>query len=212
MSEDSSLVFKTAAGVSAKFSKIPAIRKFESLVSDEEFETAGFKIARHPLSETCLIVPASQFVFADEENRSNKLFGNKNTFLQTFSSVAAEERTTPLAVQNFDPVVERISELRSIALEDELPFSEDSATEALEWLQAAAPPATPSVFLLTNGNLRFLWRRGETQLGIQFLGAGTTQFVFLGKDEQAERIFGSLPVNELLKRIGGLDLSGALGF
>lgn len=212
MTEAESSVVKLPLVGATSFSKIPVIRKFESLMSDEEFESAGLKISRHPLKDTCLILPGSDFIQTDEDDNSSNRLTTQHALLHRFVFPAEKKLSSIQAERDFEPVAARLRELRELATEEGMSFSESSVAQATRWLRIASPPVLPSVFLLNNGNIRFLWKRNDTQLGIQFLECGTVQFVFLGEDDRIERIFGSLRATELLKRISGLDLLGVLGF
>jgi hypothetical protein len=213
MSDVESPPTKSPLTGATSFSKIPVIRKLETLLSDEEFESAGFKIARHPLKDVCFVLPGSDFIQADEDDISSNRLTARYALLHRFDFPATKETSTSRDLgQDFKPVIARLSELRELATEEGTSFSKISAEHAIKWLRTASPPVLPSVFVLNNGNVRYLWKRNDTQLGIQFLEDETVQFVFLGADDQTERIFGSLRATELLKRISGLDLLEVLGF
>jgi hypothetical protein len=194
------------------FSKAPVIRRFESLLTDQDFECAGLKIAPHPTSDTFYIYPASELFATNYENLvvTNAIapgrFGpyHDSLWLDPLS------RREP-AKDDLPSILERINELRDISAEENLPFEERSAEEALEWLRMMRPRELPSVFLVNNGNTRLFWRDGDRQLGLQFLGNGSAQFVYLGDDDQSERVFGSMKVTEVVGLISGLDLWDILG-
>lgn len=219
MSEQEAVFFNfDDADASAKtdtrnFAHIPVIRTFESLLTDEDFQSAGLKVAAHPAKNTFYIYPASEVLDADDDSRVryNRITPASYVFhhidLWVDPSAGNERTQIDLA-----PIAQRIEELRESAAADDLPFREKSAREAVEWLRLVSPPNLPNMFLVNNGNIRAFWRNGEEQLGVQFLGDGAAQFVFLGEDDQTERIFGSVKVTELVKRLNGLDLTALLGF
>jgi hypothetical protein len=194
------------------FSKMPVIRRFESLLTDEDLASVGFRVAAHPTRNTFYIYRAAETLATEDDNPVvlNAITPRRHVVHHGGLWIDPFAGDTQTQI-DFAPIAERIEELRAIAVEDEIPFNDNSAQEALEWLRLASPPILPSVFLVNNGNTRLFWRHQNEQLGIQFLGDGTAQFVFLGDDDQTERIFGSIRVSELLKRINGLDLFTVLG-
>lgn len=192
-----------------RFSKMPVIRKFESLLTDEDFVNAGFKVERHPSKSTFYIYASHRATNEDQDQiHSNVLV----TRPQVAHNVLWIDPTSNAQEIEVDPISERLNDLRELAADEGLPFNESSAEQAMAWIRAAAFPNRPNVFLVNNGNTRLFWRDGDRQFGIQFLGDNTAQFVFLGEDDQTERIYGSIKVSELVRLISGLDLSSLLGF
>ena len=75
-------------------------------------------------------------------------------------------------------LAERISFLRVEAERENIPFSEVSRDALWSFLREFLPTARPRVYLNDNGNLRALWKNSHgEQVGLEFLGAGTIQFV-----------------------------------
>jgi hypothetical protein len=69
----------------------------------------------------------------------------------------------------FPLLASRIDDLRVIATDDELPFSETSATAALAFAKMHGRSRQPSAFLIGNGNIRLLWLNdAQEQVGLQF--------------------------------------------
>lgn len=97
----------------------------------------------------------------------------------------------------FDARVDRLSQS---AKEEGFHLSEKSLADARDALQKLPDLLKPSIFLVNNGNLRFVWfgDKGE-QVGWQFLEAGRIQFVLLDGMEESEN-----------RTIGESDLSGAM--
>jgi hypothetical protein len=79
----------------------------------------------------------------------------------------------------------RIEQLKEIAEEENLPFSQVSADQALSFVLQLNGSRRPSAFLIGNGNVRLVWssQKGE-QVGLQFLGNGEVQFVLIARREQ----------------------------
>lgn len=76
---------------------------------------------------------------------------------------------------------ERIAELRGIADDEAMPFSEESAREADAFARELNATRRPGAFLLANGNVRLLWDNGQEQIGLQFMGDGTVQYVMFAR-------------------------------
>jgi len=211
MSEQESLLFKAEDLCISNFSKMPVIRTFKSILTDEEFAFAGLTVEHSPGKNTSFIYPAAKFIRDDSENEvlSNALVSRRSVQKTLYVDPLCVTLTT---APDLSLLKERIDQLRELATDDDVSFDEASASEAIGWLRTAKPPILPSVFLVNNGNIRLLWRSEERQLGIQFLGNGAGQFVFLGQDDQADRVFGTRKVSELLKLLRGLDLATLLGF
>jgi hypothetical protein len=191
------------------FSKVPIIRKFESMLTDDDFESAGLKVAHNARKNSFFIFPATEWLF--HGNDDGALTNSMTTHFVSVRNVESFTGVTECSL-DLDPLIERINELREIASDDEIPFRENSAEQAIDWIRELAPTVKPSIFLVNNGNIRLVWHRGKEQLGIQFLGDGNAQFVYLGLDDQHERVFGSIRAAELRRLVGGLDLSSMLGF
>ena len=205
MSEQDSVLFKSdKIGAEDEsrlpnFSNVPVIRNFESLLSDEDFASAGFKVAPHPTKNTFYLYPSSQLLAGSD--RTEHIFNTvtPGRYVVSHSLLCTAPLLAKDAAQvDFAPILERIEELRALSTDEHAPFNERSAEEAVAWVRLATPQRLPNVFLLNNGNTRLVWRDGQKQLGIQFLGDGTAQFVYLGQDDQTERVYGSTKVSEQL--------------
>ena len=191
---------------------MPIIRTFESLLTDEDFASAGLKVEHHPKRNASFIYPASRLIADDGENCllhpssiSTRHF-RPESFIYTDSCLNRWENS------DLSAVIERLKELQEVAAEEEIEFHEASAQEAIEWLRSIAPRELPSAFLVNNGNVRLLWREDGKQLGVQFLGNGLAQFVFLGENDQTDRVLGTRSVHDLGKLIAALDVRDIVGF
>jgi hypothetical protein len=72
----------------------------------------------------------------------------------------------------------RISELKSLAIEDDIQINLASVDAAEVFLGSEPFIKLPSVFLLNNGNVRLLWTNGkQEQVGLQFQGTTKVQYV-----------------------------------
>lgn len=197
----------------AKFSSVPVIRSFESLLTDDEFASAGLTVAKHPSKTTFYVYgPSSDFLVPDDlrETKSNTLMQGRY-FVSPVNLLDLKTKS-PSPHVDLRKIRDRIDELRALAKEEQLSFNSKSAAAALGWLERLCLRTLPHVFLLNSGNVRLLWRERGSQLGIQFREDGTAQFVFLGEDDQSEQIYGAVKTNDLTRRISGLDLFELIGF
>ena len=104
-------------------------------------------------------------------------------------------------------LVDRINELRNIASEEDLLFLEESVAGAMSFSKKIYSSTYPSIFLIGNGNIRFLWKMGDEQIGIQFLDKNKCQYILFSKDNQySYRNMGTSNQNDLIKIIKILSL------
>jgi hypothetical protein len=91
----------------------------------------------------------------------------------------------PSRAQWMSELTERIEQLKEIAEEEDLPFSDSSADQALSFVLQLSGSRRPSAFLIGNGNVRLVWssQKGE-QVGLQFRGNEEVQFVLIARREQ----------------------------
>ena len=71
----------------------------------------------------------------------------------------------------------RIVQLRSFADEDGIELSGASERDFLDFACTEPHTRTASLVLLDNGNLRAVWRMGEQEVGLQFYGGGSVQYL-----------------------------------
>ena len=123
-------------------------------------------------------------------------------------------RNVPLArryaVSWRDELDKRIEELRSAAEEEGLLWSEDSLSNAIAFVESNGSLSRPGVFVLENGNIRFLWVADDgSQVGLQFLGNEEFQYVCFAKrqDGTIERSLGNRAIEgfDLFLKALGLD-------
>lgn len=99
---------------------------------------------------------------------------------------------------------QRISTLKRMGMEENIPLSEESGKLLVEFLNKRTVDNKPSIFLLENGNFRALWKnkKGE-QIGLQFLPDGNIQFVFFARRTDSSALARSygIDTHEGIKRI-----------
>jgi hypothetical protein len=106
-----------------------------------------------------------------------------------------------------DLLIGRFNELRELAAEEGLPFSEKSAAYALQFALKIVASVRPGAFLLGNGNVRLLWSRKSEQIGLQFLTDGSVQFVlFASRGDRIATLMGDDGSGEILRHISSAGL------
>ncbi len=209
----------------SKHRNIPVIRNFQSLMTDDQFARVGLQVSAGAKSNTALFLHQSHSFSSQFERTSitdenpTLAFGYTNASASLKNSILTQSFfCSPAKVQNEDDnaavlnnVHERIEELRVLAVEDGIKISDKSVDDALAWFTQARHRLKPSIYLLENGNVRFLWRNGDSQIGIQFLGNELAQFVSLGDKEGKRRLLGSLAIDEINAMWKNIDLSNNAG-
>lgn len=71
----------------------------------------------------------------------------------------------------------RISELKAVAVEEQIEFNRESETSLRYFSEAFGEPL--AVFLLDNGNLRARWKSTALITSIEFKGAGRMELTHL---------------------------------
>jgi hypothetical protein len=93
----------------------------------------------------------------------------------------------------------RLSELRQSAKEENIPLSDKSAEAARATVVDVGCFHRPSIFLLDNGNIRFVWHsEAGDSVGWQFLPDGQIQFVMLNKESPPQIESGKNDFDEAL--------------
>ena len=77
----------------------------------------------------------------------------------------------------------RLDRLRSFAEEDGVEFSTMSEHDFLDFACTEPQTRLASLVLLDNGNLRAVWRCGEQEVGVQFYGDGSVQYLISRESE-----------------------------
>jgi hypothetical protein len=94
----------------------------------------------------------------------------------------------------------RIRLLRIESFLESVPFSESSLTDFEAFYRENSPRKKPAIFLTDTGNIRALWKVGEEQIGLQFLGNREIQFV----------IFSTRANSKAMNRLAGNIGQGAI--
>lgn len=107
----------------------------------------------------------------------------------------------------YEGLADRIDELRAIAAEEELPFIESSAREALTFAKELNATSRPGAFLVGNGCVRLLWAADPEQIGLQFKGDGTIQYVlFVQRAGQVATHMGGDNKETILRQVTAVGL------
>lgn len=104
----------------------------------------------------------------------------------------------------------RINALREDARDEEIRAHDASESDLHKFLLPWTGASDPLISLLDNGNFRILWDSEDgRQIGLQFLGNDSVQFVLFAKRDgvkQLSRSVGCDTVDGVVKQIRGLDL------
>lgn len=75
-------------------------------------------------------------------------------------------------------IEKRLKELEDIGKEEELPMSENSKVELMEFISKLRPSNYPLISMLDNGTLRAVWQHQDgRQIGLLFFGTGEVEYV-----------------------------------
>ena len=80
----------------------------------------------------------------------------------------------------------RIAQLRSFAEEDGIELSATSEGDFFDFACTVPRTRAASLVLLDNGNLRAVWRAGEQEVGVQFHGGGSVQYLISREGDDGE--------------------------
>jgi hypothetical protein len=108
----------------------------------------------------------------------------------------------------------RIDALREDARDEQIQIHDASESDLHGFLLTWRGATDPFISLLDNGNFRILWDSEDgRQIGLQFLGNDSVQFVLFAKRDgvdQLSRSAGRDTVDGVVKQIRGLDLLSLL--
>ena len=108
----------------------------------------------------------------------------------------------------------RLTYLRFEAIQDGCELNLASESDFKAFIRSTLNLHRGNLVVLENGNLRMIWRDSEgTQLGIQFLGGKTIQFVIFKKrtgSEQITRVAGRDSISEITNLVQVFDLQSLL--
>jgi hypothetical protein len=133
-----------------------SIRTLRTMLSDTDLEAGGLMVAK---------VPAGNVI--DLSAVFNRVRDTRFLHEGWLMHHPVNHMTPPPGwLDSFD---RRVDELREVAAEEELPFSESSATAARAFCEHHGRSIRPSIFLVGNGNVRLVWENDEgEQIGLQF--------------------------------------------
>ena len=106
----------------------------------------------------------------------------------------------------------RIAQLRSFAEEDGIELSAPSEDDFFDFACTEPQTRAASLVLLDNGNLRAVWRSGQQEVGVQFHGSGSVQYLISreGDDGKITHTARRGTFEEFLEAIESADLGGLL--
>ena len=106
----------------------------------------------------------------------------------------------------------RIAQLRSFAEEDGIELSAPSEDDFFDFACTEPQTRAASLVLLDNGNLRAVWRAGRQEVGVQFYGGGSVQYLISreGDDGKITHTARRGTFEEFSVAIEGVGLGGLL--
>ena len=106
----------------------------------------------------------------------------------------------------------RIAQLRSFAEDDGIGFSAPSEDDFFDFACTEPQTKAASLVLLDNGNLRAVWRSGQQEVGVQFYGGGSVQYLISreGDDGRITHTARRGTFEEFSEAIEGAGLGGLL--
>ena len=106
----------------------------------------------------------------------------------------------------------RIAQLRSFAEEDGIELSAPSEGDFFDFACTEPQTRAASLVLLDNGNLRAVWRSGQQEVGVQFYGDGSVQYLISrdGDDGKVTHTARRGTFEEFSAAIEGAGLGGLL--
>jgi hypothetical protein len=113
-------------------------------------------------------------------------------------TVVLSEAASPSA-----EIAARVRLLRIESYSEGFPFSEASLTDFLAFQRENSPRKRPAIFVNDHGNIRAVWRTGEEQIGLQFLGNREVQFVVFSTRPRSKS-----SINRFAGNIGQDDVMG----
>jgi hypothetical protein len=102
----------------------------------------------------------------------------------------------------------RLADLRDIAIEEDIPLSEESLAQASKFASTLVDARTPSAFLIGNGNTRLLWVNDDgEQVGLQFREKARVQYIFFKRSQgDIDEIMGLKSASTILNFIEQVGL------
>ena len=159
----------------------PSERPVGDFVSQQRKPDAGNSLVAGSL----LLIGVLHTTVVDALPRRSVLYGPTSEtdqvvpFIVRPVDAAAANGTQPSdpASMNAAAYASRLDRLRSFAEEDEIAFSGASERDFLDFACTEPQTKSASLVLLDNGNLRAVWRSGEQEVGVQFYGGGSVQYL-----------------------------------
>lgn len=149
----------------------------------------------------------------EDQELGNFIFGRpvpvKRSLDDAFSGTNFGSSTTAKWKAAFEA---RVKELREAAGEEDVSLNEASIAYARIAADLLVGAERPSIFLVGNGNLRFVWfAHSGAQVGWQFLPNGRIQFVMLGGEVTPEdKFYGEAALEVVLRQLRQSNFADAV--
>jgi len=154
----------------------------DKLVTEERRSGVRYRTVPRYLFPLTLAAAASADVlpmrgfFTDPESATGEVIpylarGLRDTYVDSDTQLLDPASSARAAYQC------RIAELRSFAEEDGIELSAPSEGDFFDFACTEPQTKAASLVLLDNGNLRAVWRSGQEEVGVQFYGGGSVQYL-----------------------------------
>ena len=186
-------------------------RRFQSFLSDEQLAQSNIIVVSSPQNSGFL----KQFLDVDTNlESSDPILINASNFegiAKEFQPRVAATRPKTAATW-WCQFEKRLADLRDIAIEEDIPLSEESLAEASNFASTLVNSRTPSAFLIGNGNTRLLWVNDDgEQVGLQFRERARVQYIFFKRaQDEIDEIMGLKSVSTILDFIEKVGLKHLL--
>jgi hypothetical protein len=124
-------------------------------------------------SPLAIIEPADRRGGTSPPPRSRLQRGSGSSSIDERPGMLIERNAASLSYE----IASRIRLLRIEAYSEGIPFLKSSLTDFEAFFRENSPRRRPAIFLTDSGNIRALWKAGEEQIALQFLGNREIQFV-----------------------------------
>jgi hypothetical protein len=181
-------------------------RRFQSYLTDEQLAQRDIMVVNAPEKSRFL----KQFLDADTSLESgDPILIHASSFEGLAKEIEPEIAASQpnVAAPWWGQFEKRLADLRDIAIEEDIPVSDESLEAASKFASTLVDARTPSAFLIGNGNTRLLWVNDDgEQVGLQFREKARVQYIFFKRVEgEIDEIMGlksSSTILDFIEKVG----------